>query len=85
MIVKALSIKQPWAGMIACGAKPIEYRSWKTPYRGDLLICASGSVVPKAVLNDVGFEGWRFPKDFEDEFGPYFQTLHAHRKGKSQN
>jgi len=73
MIVKALSIKQPWAGLIACGEKAIEYRSWKTPHRGDLLVCASGGVVPRAVLEEVGFEGWRFPRDFEDEYGPYFR------------
>ncbi len=39
--MKALSIRQPWAGMIAAGIKTIETRNWKTDYRGDLLICAS--------------------------------------------
>jgi len=39
--VKALSIRQPWASLIASGHKTIETRSWQTPYRGDLLICAA--------------------------------------------
>lgn len=39
--MKALCIKQPWASMIKCGEKTIETRTWKTKYRGDLLIIAS--------------------------------------------
>lgn len=39
--MKALSVKQPWAGMIAQRIKPIETRVWATDYRGELLICAS--------------------------------------------
>ena len=39
--MKALSIKQPWANMIAAGEKTIETRTWKTPYRGTLLIVSS--------------------------------------------
>lgn len=41
--VKALSIKQPWANLIACGEKSIEVRSWTTNYRGPLLIVSSRS------------------------------------------
>ena len=41
--MKALSVKQPWAGLIALGAKTLEVRSWKTSYRGPLVICASQS------------------------------------------
>jgi hypothetical protein len=39
--VKTLSIKQPWAWLIAHGYKQIEDRSWNTDYRGQLLIHAS--------------------------------------------
>ncbi|MFV0141025.1 ASCH domain-containing protein [Empedobacter falsenii] len=39
---KALSIKQPWASLIAHGIKDIENRTWKTSYRGKILIHASG-------------------------------------------
>jgi hypothetical protein len=39
--MKALSVKQPWASMIARGEKTIETRTWRTFYRGPLLIVAS--------------------------------------------
>lgn len=39
--MKALCIKQPFASMIANGEKTIELRTWKTNYRGKLLIVAS--------------------------------------------
>lgn len=39
--MKALSVMPYPADRIASGEKVEEYRSWKTDYRGDLLICAS--------------------------------------------
>lgn len=39
--MKALSIKQPWANLIASGEKTIETRTWRTSYRGPLLIVSS--------------------------------------------
>jgi hypothetical protein len=39
--MQALSIKQPWATLIAQGYKKIENRTWVTSYRGPLLIHAS--------------------------------------------
>ena len=39
--MKALSVKQPWANLIANGTKTIETRTWTTPYRGPLLIVSS--------------------------------------------
>ena len=39
--MNAISIKQPFALLIAIGLKTIETRSWKTDYRGKLLICAA--------------------------------------------
>jgi len=40
----ALSIKQPWAWLIANGFKDIENRTWPTNYRGPVLIHAGKSV-----------------------------------------
>ncbi len=40
--MKAISIQQPWASLIALNIKPIENRSWKTKYRERVLIHASG-------------------------------------------
>lgn len=39
--MKALSIIQPWASLIATGIKDIENRTWRTNYRGEFLIHAS--------------------------------------------
>jgi len=41
--MKALSIKQPWANMIASGRKTIETRTWYVNYRGPILIVSSKS------------------------------------------
>lgn len=37
----ALSVRQPWAELIARGHRRVERRSWTTRHRGDLLIVAS--------------------------------------------
>lgn len=39
--MKALSLKQPWAWLVANGHKPIENRTWNTKVRGEILIHAS--------------------------------------------
>ena len=39
--MKALSLRQPWASLIANGRKTIETRTWRTHYRGPLAIHAS--------------------------------------------
>lgn len=39
-IVKGITVLQPYAHLIADGSKPIENRSWYTPYRGPLVIHA---------------------------------------------
>lgn len=39
--MKCLSVKNPYAGWIADGSKTIELRSWRTHYRGPVIICAS--------------------------------------------
>lgn len=41
--MKALSLKQPWASLVAIEAKTIETRSWFTNYRGPVAIHASRS------------------------------------------
>jgi activating signal cointegrator 1 len=39
--MKALSMTQPWASLVVLGAKKFETRSWRTPYRGPLVIHAA--------------------------------------------
>lgn len=45
--MKVLSIKEPWATLIASKQKYIETRSWKTSYRGELYIHASKKLINK--------------------------------------
>lgn len=42
--VKGLTLYQPYAGLIASGAKKIETRSWPTSYRGPVAIHAGRSI-----------------------------------------
>lgn len=43
-LLKALTIRQPWAWLIVAGHKPVENRSWSTKYRGPLAIHAGLSM-----------------------------------------
>lgn len=48
--MKALTIKEPWASLIINGYKEYEFRSWKTNYRGKILIHA-GMSIDKDMIN----------------------------------
>ncbi|MBS3141287.1 ASCH domain-containing protein [Candidatus Woesearchaeota archaeon] len=41
--MKSLSIKQPWAELIMQGKKSIELRKWKTSFKGEFYVHASGN------------------------------------------
>jgi len=47
--MKVLTIQQPWASLIVGGYKRFEFRSWKTKYRGDLLIHAGQGIDKEAM------------------------------------
>ena len=47
--VRALTIHQPWATLIAEGYKDVENRVWTTAYRGPLLIHAGKRIDPAGV------------------------------------
>ena len=47
--MKVITIKQPWATLIAKGYKEYEFRTWKTKYRGDILIHAGKKIDKKAM------------------------------------
>lgn len=49
--MKALSLWEPWASLIATGAKTYETRSWSTNYRGELLICAAKRHVKYEIIS----------------------------------
>ena len=42
--MKGLTIKEPWATLIIEGYKTYEFRSWKTKYRGKILIHAGATL-----------------------------------------
>lgn len=62
--MKALTLTQPWATLIAIGAKRIETRSWTTSYRGPLAIHAAK-----------GFPKWARKFTTEPEC---YQTVRTH-------
>lgn len=47
--MKVLTIREPWASLIINGYKKYEFRSWKTNYRGKILIHA-GKGIDKDML-----------------------------------
>ena len=47
--MKVITIKQPWATLIEKGYKEYEFRTWKTKYRGDILIHAGKGIDKSAI------------------------------------
>lgn len=47
--MKVITIKQPFASLIAAGIKCYEFRTWKTKYRGEILIHAGKGINKKAM------------------------------------
>lgn len=47
--MKVLTIRQPWATLIMQQDKRFEFRSWKTRYRGDILIHAGKGIDKEAM------------------------------------
>ena len=41
--MKAITVKQPWASLICGGVKDVENRTWKTNYRGRILVHAAST------------------------------------------
>lgn len=60
--MKALTIRQPWAQLIASGAKDIENRTWSTNYRGLIVIHASASLNRSDVIDACDHMGCFIPK-----------------------
>lgn len=59
--MKTITIKQPYASLIANGYKEYEFRSWKTSYRGELLI-HSGISEDKEALKKFSHLNLDYPK-----------------------
>jgi hypothetical protein len=65
--MKTLSVKNPWADLIARGIKDVENRTWPTKHRGKILIHASAK--PDARHREISLlytkEQWRSFSDDE--------------------
>ena len=60
--LKAISLKQPWADLVASGAKTIETRKWSTPYHGGRILIVSSKKPDMEALP---------PGSDPNYFGPY--------------
>ena len=58
--MKVITLKQPWASLVAYGYKKYEFRSWKLNYRGDIIIHA-GLGVDKEAMEQVKDLNLNFP------------------------
>ena len=58
--MKVITIKQPFATLIAEGYKKYEFRTWKTKYRGEILIHA-GKGVDKSVMKRFEYLNLNYP------------------------
>lgn len=66
--MKALTLWQPWASLVALGEKKVETRCWSTKYRGELAIHAAARI-PPAWLG-----ASRFSQTFRQELGDVMLT-----------
>jgi hypothetical protein len=75
--MKTLSIKTPYAYLIAYGVKTIENRTWKTKYRGKILIHASGIDI-EDIFDDY------LPKEILEEYQKYWNAIDNNQKYELQ-
>lgn len=67
--MKTLSIKQPWASLIAHGIKNIENRTWASKYRGRIYIHASATYAAKELQSLLTYEQFNaIPNNLQNEF-----------------
>ncbi|URM37161.1 ASCH domain-containing protein [Flavobacterium anhuiense] len=71
--MKALSIKNPWAFLIASGIKDIENRTWRTNFRGKIQIHVSAKIawvdftlkqLKELESHDINLPGAGYPKEW---------------------
>lgn len=77
-MIKALSVKHPWADMICEGVKSIEVRSWRTSYRGDLVICSSATPADFMKLTKLvhpRYGIWLDARDYSDRYSEAFYHM----------
>ncbi|QAT49302.1 ASCH domain-containing protein [Caproiciproducens sp. NJN-50] len=63
--MKAITIWQPWASLLACGAKQFETRGWATSYRGPIAIHAAEISIPHVLKQLFPLGEWDYSPDHE--------------------
>jgi hypothetical protein len=71
--MKAITLWQPWASLLACGAKQYETRSWATNYRGPIAIHTAKKDI-YSIIKDLPF----------NVLEPMYLNLYKEMKIKSQ-
>lgn len=70
--MKALTLTQPWATLVAVGAKRIETRSWVTSYTGPLAIHAAKGFPKDA--QDLVLHDWEFYSALQPDLAAEFKA-----------
>lgn len=65
--MKALTTWQPWASLLACGAKQFETRGWATSYRGPIAIHAADISISRVLKAVFPLGKWSYAPDYEAE------------------
>ena len=97
--MKVLSIREPWASLIVSGYKEYEFRTWKTNYRGKILIHASKNLEKDNIVRFKGINLVYKPgfiigeaelvdcisvtKEFEDDLIRKNEIVYGASKGRS--
>lgn len=61
--MKAITLTQPWASLVAFGEKRIETRGWPTSYRGPIAIHAAKGLADP-IRNEDGLREWMLQEPF---------------------
>ena len=95
--MKALTIKQPWAELIINGHKHYEFRSWKTNYRGKILIHAGMNIEKDMLVRFKNYDlecvkgaiiGEAYITDcilVDEEFNKKLKDINPHVYGRSNH
>lgn len=75
--IPALSIRQPWAWAIINLGKDVENRTWKTNYRGPVLIHASKGMTAREWEDAMAFIDDAFPVSPPAKLGRRASAIHS--------
>jgi hypothetical protein len=78
---RALSIRRPWANLIAAGHKTVENRSWATDHRGPLYVHAGQTWEPAgaALAAELDLPGFTTPRDCPTGYLGTVRLLDVHQ------